>query len=70
MSQTVIATLWPNGLGWDVGDDAEVWRLASGLGVRIITEDDRIKHLIISDPLLDPISAVERCKIEGKSEEE
>ena len=33
------ATLWPNGLGWDVGDDAEVWKLKNGLGVRIITDD-------------------------------
>jgi hypothetical protein len=25
---------WPNNLGWDVGDDAEVWKLKSGLWLR------------------------------------
>ena len=69
MSQTVTATLWPNGLGWDVGDDAEVWKLASGLGVRTFTEDCKIKHLFITDPLFDPVEAVERCKKEGQCEE-
>jgi len=64
------AKLWPNGLGWDVGDDAEVWKLESGLGVRIFTEDDRIKHLFIPDLSLDPNEAVERCKVEGQIEEE
>lgn len=47
------ATPWPNNLGWDVGDYAEVWRLANGLGVRIYTDDYRIKHLFIPNPLLD-----------------
>ncbi len=64
------ASLWPNGLGWDVDDEAEVWKLANGLGVRIITEDHRIKHLFIADLSLDPVVAVERCKQEGQIEEE
>lgn len=64
------ATLWPNGLGWDVGKDAEVWRFNDGLGVRIFTSDNRIKCMFIPDPSLDPIRAVERCKQEGKIEEE
>ena len=70
MSQTVIVTLWPNGLGWDIGDDAEVWKLASGLGVRVFTEDCKIKHLFIADLTLDPVEAVERCRQEGQIEEE
>ena len=70
MSQTVTATLWPNGLGWDVGDDAEVWKLASGLGVRVFTEDCKIKHLFIADLTLDPVEAVERCRSKGTIEEE
>ena len=70
MSQTVRATLWPNGLGWDVGNEAEVWKLKNGLGVRIFTEEDKIKHLFISDPQLDPVTAFERCKTEGQFEEE
>lgn len=61
--------LWPNGLGWDVGRDAEVWKLKNGLGVTIFTNDNRIKYLFIPDPSLDPIKAVERCKQEGKIEE-
>lgn len=61
---------WPNNLGWDVDDDAEVWKLADGLGVRIYTDDDRIKHLFISDLSLDPVEAVERCKVDGQIEEE
>jgi len=69
MSQTVKVILWPNGLGWDVGDDAEVWKLTNGLGVRIYTDDDRIKHLFIPDVSLDPAEAVERCKKEGQIEE-
>lgn len=64
------ATPWPNNLGWDVGDDAEVWKLKNGLGVRIYTDDDRIKHLFISDPSLDPVVAVERCKAEGQIEDD
>lgn len=63
------AVPWPNNLGWDVGDDAEVWKLQSGLGVRILTEDDRIKHLFIPDLSLDPVVAVELCKKEGQLEE-
>jgi hypothetical protein len=60
---------WPNNLGWDVGDDAEVWKLKNGLGVRIFTKDDRIKHLFIAGLWLDPVTAVERCKKEGQIEE-
>lgn len=70
MSQTMTAIPWPNGLGWDVGQDAEVWRLRDGLGVRIFTEDCKIKQLFISDPSFDPIEAVERCRREGIIEEE
>jgi hypothetical protein len=55
---------WPNNLGWDVGNNAEVWKLENGLGVRIFTEDNRIKHLFIADLSLDPVTAVERCKAE------
>lgn len=66
---TMKAKPWPNKLGWDVGDDAEVWKLDTGLDVCVFTEDDRIKHLFITDPLLDPVEAVERCKAEGKIEE-
>ena len=69
MSQTVKATLWPNGLGWDVDNDAEVWKLDTGLDVCVFTDDDRIKHLFIADLLLDPVTAVERCKKEGHNEE-
>lgn len=64
------AILWPNGLGWDVGTDAEVWKLKNGLGVRIFTDDDRIKFLFIPDLSFDPVAAVERCKREGTIEEE
>lgn len=60
---------WPNGLGWDVGRNAEVWKLKNGLGVRIFTRDHKIKHLFIPDLTLDPVAAVERCKKEGKTEE-
>lgn len=70
MSQTVKATLWPNGLGWDVDNDAEVWRLEQGLDVCVFTDDCKIKHLFITDLSLDPVSAVERCKVEGQIEEE
>ena len=69
MSQTVNATLWPNGLGWDVNDDGEVWRLEHGLDVCVFTDDCKIKHLFITDLSLDPVSAVERCKVEGQIEE-
>jgi hypothetical protein len=60
---------WPNGLGWDVGKNAEVWKLKNGLGVRISTRDCRIKYLFIADSAVDPVEAVERCKREGKIEE-
>ncbi len=40
---------WPNGMGWDVGTNAEVWKLKDGLGVRIITRDGKIKSLFIPD---------------------
>lgn len=70
MSQTVNVTLWPNGLGWDVGPDAEVWQFKDGLGVRIFTDECKIKHLFIPDPSLDPVEAVKRCRQEGKTEEE
>ncbi len=63
------AKLWPNALGWDIGKDAEVWKLPNGLGVRVFTNDNRIKHLFIPDPSFDPIKAVERCKQEGTIEE-
>ncbi len=69
MSQTVNATLWPNGLGWDVNDDGEVFRLEQGLDVCVFTDDCKIKHLFITDLSLDPVSAVERCKVEGQIEE-
>ncbi len=62
-------TPWPNGLGFDVGTDAEVWRLATGVEVRIFTRDNRIRYLFIPDLSLDPITAVERCKREGQIEE-
>jgi hypothetical protein len=65
-------TPWPNGLGWDVGNaglDAEVWKLETGLLVRIFTRDAKIRSLFIGDPSLDPVTAVERCKKEGKVEE-
>ena len=61
---------WPNGLGWDVGQSAEVWKLENGLGVRTITKDGRVKSLFIPDPSLDPVSAVRRCWKYGKFEEE
>ena len=63
------AKRWPNGLGWDVGRDAEVWKLRNGLGVRVFTSDNRIKYLFLPDPLIDPVKAVERCKQEGTIEE-
>jgi hypothetical protein len=62
-------TPWPNGLGWDVGPDAEVMKLETGLEVRIFTRDNNIRSLFIGDPSLDPVAAVERCKREGKVEE-
>ena len=61
---------WPNGLGWDVGKNAEVWKLKHGLGVRIFTKDNKSKHLFIPDLSLDPVVAVERCKQEGQIEDE
>ena len=62
-------TPWPNGLSWDVGTDAEVWKLETGLEVRIFTRDNKIRTLFIPDVSLDPVTAVERCKREGQIEE-
>ena len=61
---------WPNGQGWDVGTNAEVVKLENGLGVRIITQDGRVKSLFIPDLALDPLSAVRRCWKYGKFEEQ
>jgi hypothetical protein len=61
---------WPNGLGWDVGKNAEVWKLKDGLGVRISTRDGRVKSLYIADLSLDPVLAVQRCRQEGQVREE
>ena len=72
MRRAMKVTPWPNGLGWDVGNagvDAEVWRLETGLEVRIFTRDGRIRYLLIPDLSLDPVTAVERCKREGRIEE-
>jgi hypothetical protein len=69
MRKAVKVTPWPNGLGWDLGADAEVWRLETGLEVRIFTRDNKIRCLFIPDPGLDPVAAVERCKREGRIEE-
>jgi hypothetical protein len=69
MRKAMRVTPWPNGLGFDVGADAEVWKLATGLMVRIFTRDNKIRCLFIPDLDLDPITAVERCKKEGKVEE-
>ena len=61
---------WPNRQGWDVvGANAEVWKLADGLRVHIVTKDGRVKSLFIPDPSLDPVSAALRCWREGKFEE-
>ncbi len=64
------AKAWPNGMGWDVGTNAEVVKLEKGLGVRIITQDGRVKSLFIPDPALDPLSAVRRCWKYGRFEEQ
>jgi hypothetical protein len=61
---------WPNGQGWDVGTTAEVAKLGAGLGVRIITQDGRVKSLFIPDLNIDPVRAVRRCWREGKFEKE
>lgn len=61
---------WPNGMGWDVGETAEVWKLPSGLRVYIVTKEGRIKCMFIPEPNLDPVSAVRRCWTEGNFEEE
>src|ERR671937_332677 len=64
MHKSMKVTAWPNGLGWDVsnvGVDAEVWKLETGLKVRILTRDNKIRSLFINDPALDPVTAVERC---------
>jgi hypothetical protein len=60
---------WPNRLGWDVGETAEVCKLENGLAVRILTRNGKIKTLFIPDPALDPVVAVRRCWKEGKFEE-
>jgi hypothetical protein len=62
----MIAQPWPNNLGWDVADNAEVWKLKNGIVVRIFTDECRIKTLYIPDPSLDPVLAVERCQQEGQ----
>jgi hypothetical protein len=59
---------WPNGMGWDVGQNAEVVKLKDGLQVRILTRDGKIKALFIPDPNLDPVRAVRRCHKYGKFE--
>jgi hypothetical protein len=69
MRKAMKVTPWPNGLGWDVGKNAEVWKLKNGLGVRIFTRECRIKYLFIADSAVDPVEAVERCKREGRIEE-
>jgi hypothetical protein len=61
---------WPNNLGWDVGSNAEVWKLENGLGVHILTADCKIKFLFIADRAVDPVEAVKRCKNQGQIEEE
>ena len=58
--------LWPNGLGWNVGKNAEVWKFKDGLAVRVVLRNDRVKSLFISDHSLDPVAAVERCRREGQ----
>ena len=60
---------WPNNFGWDVDDNAEVWKLKNGLGVRIFTSDCKMKTLFIPDLSLDPVTAVERCEKEGRIQE-
>ncbi len=71
MRQTMRMTAWPNGPGWDVagGVDAEVWRLATGLEVLVFTRDNKFRSLFIGGPSLDPITAVEQCKREGRIEQ-
>jgi hypothetical protein len=61
---------WPNGMGWDVGETAEVVKVKDGLQVRIITSEGKIKSLFIPDPSLDPVSAVRRCRRDGNFEED
>ena len=61
---------WPNGIGWDVGTNAEVVKLEDGLQVRILTSGGQIKALFIPDPNIDPVRAVRRCWKYGKFEEE
>jgi hypothetical protein len=66
----VKAKPWPNNLGWDVGKNAEVWKLNDGLGVRAITRSGKVKALFIPDATLDPVLAVKQCRKEGKVIEE
>ena len=61
---------WPNGMGWDVGETAEVVKVRDGLQVRIITSAGKIKALFIPDLTLDAVSAVRRCWKYGKFEEQ
>lgn len=65
----MIAIPWPNLMGWDVDDNAEVWKLRNGLGVRIFTDECRIKTLFIPDLAVDPVMAVVRCEKEGRIQE-
>jgi hypothetical protein len=60
---------WPNNLGWDVDDNAEVWILRNGLVVRIFTEECKIKSLFIRDLSIDPVAAVAKCEEEGRIQE-
>jgi len=62
----MIAQPWPNNLGWDVADNAEVSKLKNGIVVRIFTDECRIKTLFIRDLSIDPVAAVEQCEKEGR----
>jgi hypothetical protein len=63
-------TPWPNGLGWDVGDVAEVWRVEGGLAVHVFLRDDQLKTLLLPDTAVDPVSAVQLCITNGRLVEE
>jgi hypothetical protein len=65
----MFAKPWPNGMGWDVGETAEVVKVKDGLQVRVITKDGRVKALFLPDPNCDPVRAVRRCWRDGKFEE-
>jgi len=47
MRKATTVIQWPNKLGFDVGNDAEVWVLENGLEVCIFTKDGRIRYLLI-----------------------